>query len=77
MKFTENTTFTWRNYNKRMPVRWELWQTGLTGLFSGLIPIVGQIRSFSDNTKHDLGLVYLPLAVLVITVLGVFIAKKQ
>lgn len=65
------------NFRKQNPFSWGVWQDALTALFSGLILIVPNIRSLSDNSKHDLSTVWLPILLLITTVLGRFSAPSN
>lgn len=65
------------NFNKRTPIKWGIWQDALTTFFSGLILIIPSIRFLSDNSKTDIGMVWIPIALLIVTVIGRFSAAKE
>lgn len=60
------------NTNLNAPWWWKRLESGLIYLLTGLIPLTGLSQTLSKAATHDITLIYLPGAILLVKSVGIF-----
>lgn len=68
-------TFSPSNHNINAPWWWKRLETALVFFLTGLIPLFGLTKSFKPELTHDVTLVWLPGAILLVKTLGMMLGE--
>lgn len=68
-------TFNVSNHNVNAPWWWKRVETALVFFLTGMIPLIGLTKSIRPELAHDVTLVWLPGAILLVKTFGMFLGE--